>query len=317
MVALGYALSSEEHAPNDLVRYARRAEESGFTFALISDHYHPWIDHQGHSPFVWSVIGGIAHATQRLTLGTGVTCPTMRIHPAIVAQAAATSALMMPGRFFLGVGSGENLNEHILGNRWPAHDMRQAMLEEAIKIMRILWQGDPLTYRGVYYTVENARIYSLPDQPPPILMAASGPRAAEAAGRIADGLVTTTPDADLLKRFEAAGGGGKPSYGQLTVCWAQDEALARRTAYEYWPTAAVKGELTQELPTPAHFEQAAKMVREEDVAQAIICGPDPERHIAAAKEFVDAGFEHVYVHQVGPDQEGFFRFYEREVLPKL
>jgi coenzyme F420-dependent glucose-6-phosphate dehydrogenase len=317
MFALGYALSSEEHAPNDLVRYARRAEESGFTFALISDHYHPWIDHQGHSPFVWSVIGGIAHATQRLTLGTGVTCPTMRIHPAIIAQAAATSALMMPGRFFLGVGTGENLNEHILGNRWPAHDMRQAMLEEAIKIMRILWQGDPLTYRGVYYTVENARIYSLPDQPPPILMAASGPRAAEAAGRIADGLVTTTPDADLLKRFEAAGGGGKPSYGQLTVCWAQDEALARRTAYEYWPTAAVKGELTQELPTPAHFEQAAKMVREEDVAQAIICGPDPERHIAAAKEFVDAGFEHVYVHQVGPDQEGFFRFYEREVLPKL
>jgi G6PDH family F420-dependent oxidoreductase len=241
----------------------------------------------------------------------------MRIHPAIIAQAAATSALMMPGRFFLGVGSGENLNEHILGNRWPAHDMRQAMLEEAIEIMRILWQGDPLTYRGVYYTVENARIYSLPDQPPPILMAASGPRAAEAAGRIADGLVTTTPDADLLKRFEAAGGSGKPSYGQLTVCWAQDEALARRTAYEYWPTAAVKGELTQELPTPAHFEQAAKMVREEDVAQAIICGPDPERHIAAAKEFVDAGFEHVYVHQVGPDQEGFFRFYEREVLPKL
>jgi coenzyme F420-dependent glucose-6-phosphate dehydrogenase len=317
MFALGYALSSEEHAPNDLVRYARRAEESGFTFALISDHYHPWIDHQGHSPFVWSVIGGIAHTTQRLTLGTGVTCPTMRIHPAIIAQAAATSALMMPGRFFLGVGSGENLNEHILGNRWPAHDMRQAMLEEAIEIMRILWQGDPLTYRGVYYTVENARIYSLPDQPPPILMAASGPRAAEAAGRIADGLVTTTPDADLLKRFEAAGGGGKPSYGQLTVCWAQDEALARRTAYEYWPTAAVKGELTQELPTPAHFEQAAKMVREEDVAQAIICGPDPERHIAAAKEFVDAGFEHVYVHQVGPDQEGFFRFYEREVLPKL
>jgi coenzyme F420-dependent glucose-6-phosphate dehydrogenase len=317
MFALGYALSSEEHAPNDLVRYARRAEESGFTFALISDHYHPWIDHQGHSPFVWSVIGGIAHATQRLTLGTGVTCPTMRIHPAIIAQAAATSALMMPGRFFLGVGTGENLNEHILGNRWPAHDMRQAMLEEAIEIMRILWQGDPLTYRGVYYTVENARIYSLPDQPPPILMAASGPRAAEAAGRIADGLVTTTPDADLLKRFEAAGGGGKPSYGQLTVCWAQDEALARRTAYEYWPTAAVKGELTQELPTPAHFEQAAKMVREEDVAQAIICGPDPERHIAAAKEFVDAGFEHVYVHQVGPDQEGFFRFYEREVLPKL
>jgi coenzyme F420-dependent glucose-6-phosphate dehydrogenase len=317
MAALGYALSSEEHAPNDLVRYARRAEESGFTFAFISDHYHPWIDRQGHSPFVWSVIGGIAQATQGLTLGTGVTCPTIRIHPAIIAQAAATSAVMMPGRFFLGLGTGENLNEHILGDRWPAHDMRQEMLEEAVEVIRLLWQGDTLTYRGVYYTVENARIYTLPHQPPPILMAASGPRAAEAAGRIADGLVTTTPDADLLKRFEAAGGSGKPSYGQLTVCWAQDEASARRMAYEYWPTAAVRGELTQELPTPAHFEQAAKMVREEDVAQAIICGPDPERHIAGVREFIDAGYEHVYVHQVGPDQEGFFRFYAREVLPKL
>jgi coenzyme F420-dependent glucose-6-phosphate dehydrogenase len=317
MFALGYALSSEEHSPNDLIRYARRAEEAGFSFALISDHYHPWIDRQGHSPFVWSVIGGIAHATQRLILGTGVTCPTVRIHPAIIAQAAATSAAMMPGRFFLGVGTGENLNEHILGDRWPAHDMRQEMLEEAIEIIRTLWQGDTLTYRGGYYTVENARIYTLPDQLPPILMAASGPRAAEAAGRLADGFITTAPEADLLKRFEAAGGSGKPSYGQLTVCWAQDEASARRTAYEYWPTAAIRGELTQELPTPAHFEQAAKMVREEDVAQAIICGPDAERHIAALKEFIDAGYGHVYVHQVGPDQEGFFRFYEQEVLPKL
>jgi coenzyme F420-dependent glucose-6-phosphate dehydrogenase len=317
MFALGYALSSEEHAPNDLVRYARLAEEAGFTFALISDHYHPWIDRQGQSPFVWSVIGGIAQVTQRLMLGTGVTCPTMRIHPGIIAQAAATSAVMMPGRFFLGVGTGENLNEHILGDRWPAHDLRQAMLEEAIEIIRMLWRGETLTYRGSYYTVENARIYTLPERPPPLLMAASGPRAAEGAGRIADGLIATTPEADLLKRFEASGGSGKPSYGQLTVCWAQDEASARRIAREYWPTAASKGELTQELPTPAHFEQAAKMVREDDVAQVIICGPDPERHIAGVKEFIDAGFDHVYVHQIGPDQEGFFRFYAQEVLPKL
>jgi coenzyme F420-dependent glucose-6-phosphate dehydrogenase len=317
MYAVGYALSSEEHAPHDLVRYARQAEERGFAFALISDHYHPWIDQQGHSPFVWSVIGGIAQVTQRLTLGTGVTCPTMRIHPAIIAQAASTSAALMPGRFFLGVGTGENLNEHILGDRWPAHDMREAMLEEAVEIIRTLWQGDTLTYRGEYYTVENARIYTLPEQLPPILMAASGPRAAECAGRIADGLITTTPDAELLKQFEAAGGNGKSSYGQLTVCWAQDEASARRIAYKYWPTAAVRGELTQELPTPTHFEQAAKMVREADVAEAIICGPDPERHIAGVKEFIDAGYHHVYVHQVGPDQEGFFRFYEQEVLPKL
>jgi coenzyme F420-dependent glucose-6-phosphate dehydrogenase len=317
MAAFGYALSSEEHAPNELVRLARRAEEVGFTFALISDHYHPWIDRQGHSPFVWSVIGGIAQATQGLMVGTGVTCPTIRIHPGIIAQAAATSAAMMPGRFFLGVGTGENLNEHIFGDRWPTHDRREEMLEEAVAIIRLLWQGDTLTYRGVYYTVENARVYTLPDQLPSIFMAASGPHAAEAAGRIADGLITTAPEADLLKRFEGGGGTGKPSYGQLTVCWAQDEASARRLAYEYWPTAAIRGELTQELPTPAHFEQAAKMVREEDVAQAIICGPDPERHIAGIKEFVGAGYDHVYVHQIGPDQEGFFRFYERDVLPKI
>jgi G6PDH family F420-dependent oxidoreductase len=224
---------------------------------------------------------------------------------------------MMPGRFFLGVGTGENLNEHVLGDGWPAHDLREAMVEEAVDIIRTLWQGDTVTYRGEYYTVENARIYSLPEQLPLILMAASGPQAAECAGRIADGFITTAPDVELLKRFASAGGSGKPSYGQLTVCWAHDEASARRTAYAYWPTAAVRGELSQELRTPAHFEQAVKMVREEDVAQMIICGPDPERHIAGIKTFTDAGYDHVYVHQVGPDQEGFFRFYEHEILSKL
>jgi coenzyme F420-dependent glucose-6-phosphate dehydrogenase len=317
MFQIGYALSSEEHSPKDLVQYARRAEETGFGFALISDHYHPWIDRQGHSPFVWSVIGGIAQATQQLVLGTGVTCPTMRIHPAIIAQAAATSAAMMPGRFFLGVGTGENLNEHILGDRWPPYDMREEMLEEAIEVIRMLWQGDTLTYRGAYYTVENARIYTLPDQLPPILVAASGPQAAETAGRMGDGLITTAPETELIKRFEAEGGSGKSRYGQLTVCWAPDEATAQRIAYEYWPTAAVRGELSQQLPTPAHFEQAAKMVRQEDVAQAVICGPDPERHIAGIREFVEAGYDHVYIHQIGPEQEGFFRFYERDVLSKL
>ena len=315
MAEIGYALSSEEHAPNDLVRYARRAEEVGFPFALISDHYHPWISRQGNSPFVWGVIGGIAHATQRLHLGTGVTCPLIRIHPAIVAQAAATAAAMMPGRFFLGVGTGENLNEHILGDRWPSADVRQEMLEEAIRVIRLLWQGGSRDHRGRYYTVENARIYTLPEELPPIMVAASGPQAAELAGRIGDGLIATSPRAELVQRFEAAGGAGKPRYGQVTVCWAEDEAEAKRTAHEWWPNTAVKGQLSQDLPTPSHFEQAAGMVREEDVAEALICGPDPERHVAAIRQFVDAGFDHVYVHQVGPDQEGFFRFYEREVLP--
>jgi coenzyme F420-dependent glucose-6-phosphate dehydrogenase len=313
MVELGYALSSEEHTPNDLVRNAARAEEVGFTFALISDHYHPWIDRQGHSPFVWNVIGAIAHATTRLRLGTGVTCPTVRIHPAVVAQAAATSAAMMPGRFFLGVGSGENLNEHIVGEGWPSAPIRLDMLEEAVEVIRLLWQGGEQSYDGTYYTVDHARLYTLPDTPPPLYVAASGTNAAELAKRAGDGLITTSPDKELVQTF----GTQKPRYGQLSVCWAADEASARRTAYEWWPTAAVKGELSQELPLPRHFEQAAKMVREEDVAESVICGPDADKHREGIQKYIDAGYDYVYVHQVGPDQEGFFDFYKREVLPRF
>jgi len=317
MPQIGYAMSSEEHTPNDLVRHARRAEEVGFSFALISDHFHPWVDRQGHSPFVWSVLGGIARATERMPVGTGVTCPTIRIHPAIIAQAAATVAAMMPGRFFLGVGTGENLNEHILGDRWPPHDVRLAMLEEAVDVMRLLWQGGTKTHRGQYYTVENARLYTLPDEPPPIMVAASGPKAAEAAGRIGDGLINTAPDAQVAQTFERSGGAGKPRYAQVTVCWARDEAQARRTAHEIWPNAGLTGELSQELPTPAHFEQAVELVTEDAVAEQVVCGPDPERHIAQIRKYLDAGYDHVYVHQVGPDQEGFFEFYSRSVLPRL
>ncbi|MFL6277098.1 MAG: TIGR03557 family F420-dependent LLM class oxidoreductase [Blastocatellia bacterium] len=317
MLEIGYSLSSEEHTANDLIRHARRAEESGFTFALISDHFHPWIDKQGQSPFVWSVIGGISQVTEKLRLGTGVTCPTFRIHPAIIAQAAATSAAMMPGRFFLGVGTGEALNEHILGDKWPPHDERSERLEEAIELIRMLWEGEEVSFRGDFYDIENARIYTLPDEPPPIIYAAAGPKAAQTAGRIADGLVSTSPEKEIVEKFEEAGGQGKPKYGQLTVCWAQDEEQAIRTAYEWWPNAAVRGELSQELPTPKFFEQAAKMVREEDVAKAITCGPDAERHLEKIREFADAGFDHVYVHQVGPDQQGFRKFYEEEIIPKI
>ena len=203
MATLGYALSSEEHRPGDLVRYARLAEEAGFPFALISDHYHPWVDRQGQAPFVWGVLGGIAQATGRLRVGTGVTCPTTRLHPAIVAQAAATAAALLPGRFFLGVGTGENLNEHILGDRWPPHDLRLARLEEAVAVIRLLWRGGVQTHRGEHYTVEHARVYTLPDEPVPIMVAAGGPHAAEVAGRIGDGLIGTAPDA-VLDRAKAA-----------------------------------------------------------------------------------------------------------------
>ncbi len=317
MPELGYALSSEEHPPNDLVANARRAEEVGFTFALVSDHYHPWLDAQGQSPFVWSVIGGIARATERLRLGTGVTCPTIRIHPAIVAQAAATSAAMMPGRFFLGVGTGENLNEHILGDHWPVPDERLEMLEEAIEVMRTLWQGGYQTHRGKHYTVEKARLYTLPEEPVSVAVAAASPLAAELAGRAGDAYVGVAPEKEIVDRFEASGGKGKLRYGQLTVCWAESEDEAKKTAHEVWATAAVKGDLSQELPLPEHFEQAAGMVSADDVAETVVCGPDAERHLEKIREYEQAGYDHVYVHQVGRDQEGFFRFYEREVLPKI
>lgn len=237
--------------------------------------------------------------------------------PAIIAQAAATAAAMMPGRFFLSVGTGERLNEHILGDHWPPTDVRQEMLEEAVSVIRLLWQGSIQNYNGNYYTVENACIYTLPDELPPIMVAASGPKAADLAGRIGDGLVSTGPVPDLIEAFDAAGGVGKPPYGQLTVCWAPNESDARRIAHELWATAGLPGALNQELALPAHYEQAAKLVTEDAIAESIVCGPDPERHIAAINEFANAGFDHIAIHQIGPEQEGFFRFYERKVLPKV
>jgi G6PDH family F420-dependent oxidoreductase len=316
MTPFGYALSSEEHSPSDLVRNARAAEEAGFSFALISDHFHPWIDRQGNSPFVWGVLGAIAEATDSLQVGTGVTCPTMRIHPAIVAHATATAAALLPGRFFLGVGTGENLNEHVLGQAWPEWDVRAEMLEEAIAVIRGLWTGDVVSHRGPYYTVQNARLYTLPDRLPPIHVAAGGKRAAGLAARIGDGFIGTGPERELLDAFEAAGGTG-PRYGQVTVCWAGSEREARRTAREWWPTAALHGEVSQELPNPAHFEQLTSEVTEDQVAKVVACGPDLERHVAAVRAYIEAGYDHVYLHQVGPDQAGFLRFAERELLPAL
>ncbi len=317
MTEIGYTLSSEEFGPPDLVRFAQRAEEVGFTFALVSDHYHPWIDEQGQSPFVWTVIGAVAQATERLRLGTGVTCPTVRIHPAVVAQAAATSAAIMPGRFFLGVGTGENLNEHVTGARWPAAAERQEMLEEAVEVIRQLWQGGMQTHRGRHYHVENARLYTLPDEPPPLYVAAGGERSAELAGRIGDGLIGTAPSKETIQTFEGAGGRDKPRYGQLTVCWAEDVESAKKTTERVWPNAAISGELGQELPLPRHFEQAAEMLDQGDLEEAMPLGPDPERYLQAIRDYADAGYTHVYLHQVGPDQEGFFRFWEEELAPKV
>jgi len=309
---LGYAISCEERRPEDILRDARAAEEAGMSFALISDHFHPWTDSQGQSAFVWSVIGAIATQTERLRLGTGVTCPLIRIHPAVVAQAAATSAALMPGRFFLGVGTGENLNEHVTGARWPAPDERIEMLEEAIRLMRQLWEGGQQTFRGRHYTADHARIYTLPDEPIEVAVAAAQPRAAELAATLGDALISTAPDDGVTKAYGEAGGDG-PRYGQLTVCWAEDEAEARKTALRIWPNAAAPGRLSQELPLPADFESVAELVTEDMIAEQIVCGSDPEEYRRRIAEYAEAGFDHVAIHQVGSDQAGFLRFYEREL----
>lgn len=317
MPQLGYALSSEEHTPAALVRHAQRAEQVGFSFALISDHYHPWVSAQGHSPFVWSVIGGIAQVTQQLMLGTGVTCPTMRIHPAIIAQAAATAAAMMPGRFFLGIGTGENLNEHILGDHWPPFAIREAMLVEAVEVMHQLWTGETTNFWGDFYTVEDARLFTLPDEPTPIMVAASGPKMAGTAGQIGDGLINTAPDPDIVQKFHNESDETRPCFGQMTVCWASTAEEAKRTAHRIWPNAGLKGQLSQELRGVSLFEQATKPLSVEQVTEELVCGPDAQAHIDKIQKYIDAGYDHVYIHQIGPDQEGFFRFYEREVLPRF
>ncbi|MFZ2064075.1 MAG: TIGR03557 family F420-dependent LLM class oxidoreductase [Candidatus Binatus sp.] len=315
MLELGYALSSEEFGPPDLITNARTAESVGFQFALISDHFHPWTNQQPHSPFVWSVIGGISQAVKNLSLGTGVTCPLMRYNPAIIAQAAATSAVMMPGRFFLGLGTGENLNEHITGKHWPPAPQRQEMLEEAVAVMRLLWQGGWQTHRGNYYTVEQARIFTMPAEPPPIMIAASKPGSAELAGRIADGLISTVPKRELVKRFEQAGGKHKPRYGQVTVCYASSEDEAAHIVRKQWPNAGIDAPLMTDLPLPKHFETVAESMQPDKITEDVILGPDPRRHIDAIKKFVDAGYDHVYVHQIGPQQSEFLHFYADKVLP--
>jgi coenzyme F420-dependent glucose-6-phosphate dehydrogenase len=315
-VEIGYALSSEEHPPDKLLRFAQQAENTGFSFALMTDHFHPWTDSQGQSPFVWSVLGAIGSQT-KFRIGTGVTCPIIRTHPAIIAHAAATMEAMFPGRFILGLGTGENLNEHIVGLKWPPAGVRLAMLEEAIGIMQALWQGGMHSHYGRHFTLENARLYTLPPSPPPIWVSALGPKAARLAGQLGNGWISIEPDTDLMREFDQAGGQGKPRCGQVRVCWAESEEQAIETVKKYAPIAILKGATTQELPLPEHFEKATADARDDQITDAFVCGPDPEKHIAKLREWADAGFDHVFIQHAGPDQEGFFRFYEREVLPHV
>jgi G6PDH family F420-dependent oxidoreductase len=314
---IGYFLSCEEFGPAELLAQARSAEEAGFHGLWISDHFHPWNDEQGHSAFVWSVIGALSQATLRMPVTTAVTCPTVRIHPAVLAQATATTTAMLPGRFGFGVGSGEALNEQILGDDWPEADLRLEMLEEALAVIRRLWTGEVVNHEGKHYRVRHARIYTLPEEPPPILMSGFGPKSVDLAARIGDGYVTTMPDKDLIDRFRSNGGAGKPVQAGTKVCYASDEAEARRTAHRLWPNEVLPGELAQVLPTPEHFEQASSLVTEEMVAESVPCGPDLDRHLAAIQEFADAGVDELYVHQIGGPDDDFFGTYAKEILERF
>jgi G6PDH family F420-dependent oxidoreductase len=314
MTRFGYFLSSEEHSPARLVQQAKLAEEAGFEALWISDHYHPWLDEQGESGFVWSVIGAISQVTS-LPIATAVTCPLRRIHPAVIAQAAATSALLTGGRFTLGVGSGEALNEHILGEVWPSADERLEMLEESVEVIRKLFSGQLVTYHGRHYRVDTARLYSVPGTPPPVYLSGFGEKAIKLAARIADGYVCVQPNADFVRLYRESGGGDRPVQGGLKVCWGPDAAQARRTVHRLWPNEGIPGESAQLLPLPRHFAQLSELVSEDMISAP--CGPAPEEHVKGIREFVDAGFDEVYISQVGAEQAGFFDFYAAQVLPRL
>ncbi len=316
MVSIGYFLSCEEFGPRELVGQAKLAEQAGFERLWISDHFHPWNAEQGNSPLVWSVIGALSEAVS-LPVTTAVTCPTTRIHPAIVAQAAATAAVQLEGRFVLGVGSGEALNEHILGDPWPSVGIRLAMLEEAVELIRLLHRGESVSFHGEFYEVQDTRIWTLPERPVPVYVSGFGPQATELAARIGDGYCTASPDAELVALFRKGGDPTRPVQGGMKVCWAASVEDGLDTAARLWSNELLPGQLAQTLPRPEDFEAASSLVPRESVAEQMACGPDPERHLAAIQPYLDASFDEIYVQQIGPDQEAFFRGWSEHVLPAL
>ena len=312
---IGYFLSCEEYTPAELVEQAAAAERAGFEALWVSDHFHPWNDEQGQSPFVWSIIGALSQACS-LPVTTAVTCPTVRIHPAVIAQAAATASVMLEGRFVLGVGTGEALNEHVLGDAWPSYDVRMEMLEEAVVLIRRLWEGDFVTTRGTHYEVSNARIYTRPESPPPIYVSGFGPKSVDDLSRFADGFMSTSPDGDAVRRFKDATG-GKPAQAGCKVAWAPTREEGVDQAHRLWANAGLPGELAQVLPSVRHFEQASTLVTREATSETVVAGPDLDDHLAQLREYRDAGFDEVYVANMGPHFREMIEAYGRDVLPTL
>ena len=316
MLKLGYKLMAEEHGPSDLVRNAQRAEQAGFDFAAISDQFFPWLEEQGHSPLAWPVLGALANATRRIGLMTSVTCPIMRYHPAIIAQGAATLGLLSDDRFTLGLGAGERLNEHVVGAGWPGRGERHERLSEAVDIIQGLLAGNLTNYRGKYFQLDHARLFDRPDIKPTVAIAAGGTEAARLAGRKGDGLVVTEPRPDLIEAFVAGGGSG-PRYAEVALCYAEREEDARQTAHHYFRWAVTGWPVQAELPDTEGFAAASKHVSPETVAQTVSCGPSPDRHLEAVDRFVQAGYDHIILLQVGPDQDRFLDLFERELAPAL
>jgi G6PDH family F420-dependent oxidoreductase len=313
---IGYKLVAEGFAPKELIRQAVRAEQVGFDFVEISDHFHPWLDSQGHSPFAWTVLGAIAARTERIGLATGVTCPTIRYHPAIIAQAAASLAIVSDERFTLGVGAGENLNEHVVGLGYPNVRIRHDMLREALEIIHLLWSGGYCSYEGQYLQLDDARVFDLPAEPPVIAVAAGGPQAAEIAAEYGDGLFATEPRIDLVGRYHEAGGDG-PRYAEVTLAWAPDEEHAVAEALEKNRSAVTGWKVMSELPNPVNFDAASRMVREEDIRRMVTVGPDPAMHADAVARYAHAGFDHIALMNVGPDPDGFLDFFESDLVSLL
>jgi G6PDH family F420-dependent oxidoreductase len=316
MIKLGYKLMSEEHGPTDLVRNANRAEQAGFDFAAISDHFFPWVEEQGHSPLAWSVLGAVANATRHIGLMTAVTCPIMRYHPAIIAQGAATLGLLSDNRFTLGLGAGERLNEHVVGEGWPGRGERHERLAEAVDIIQGLLADTLTNYRGTYFVLDDARLFDRPHVKPPVVIAAGGARAAGIAARKGDGLIATEPRSDLVEAFVSAGGSG-PRYAEVAICYGEREAEAQQTAHRYFRWSITGWPVMAELPDTDSFASATRHVSPETLAQQVSCGPSAERHLQAIDRYIQAGYDHIILTQIGPDQDGFLEFFERELAPNL
>ncbi|MEU4400849.1 TIGR03557 family F420-dependent LLM class oxidoreductase [Micromonospora orduensis] len=313
---IGYKLASEGFGPQEIIRQAVLAEQAGFDFVEMSDHFHPWLDAQGHSSFTWSVLGAIAAKTSNLRLATGVTCPTVRYHPAIIAQAAATMALISDGRFTLGVGAGERLNEHVVGQGFPSVRGRHERLREALEIIRLLWQGGYQSYEGRHLHLEDARVFDLPDTPPVIAVAASGEESARLAAELGDGIFATEPESSIVEHYHRAGGSG-PRYAEVPLAWATDEQQAVQAVLGTSRWMVTGWKVMSELPNPVNFEAASAHVEEKHIRELFAVGPDPEPHLAKVRSYVEAGFDHIVLQNAGPDPDGFLDFFANDLSGRL